>query len=101
MLIGVLAAAGLGFSILFIKKRKEEERRLMEERRRKSDVPRKNLNACWRNAQSGGNDREALRRESPMEGCREWGLPPQIIQPRKRVIQGNRRGVSTLFSSVS
>ncbi|MFQ9018170.1 MAG: D-alanyl-D-alanine carboxypeptidase family protein [[Clostridium] symbiosum] len=35
MLIGVLAAAGLGFSILFIKKRKEEERRLMEERRRK------------------------------------------------------------------
>ena len=31
---------------------------------RKSDVPRKNLNACWRNAQSGGNDREALRRES-------------------------------------
>lgn len=35
MLICVLAAAGLGFSILFIKKRKEEERRLMEERRRK------------------------------------------------------------------
>lgn len=34
-LIGVIAAAGLGFAIVFIKKKKEEERRLMEERRRK------------------------------------------------------------------
>ena len=35
-----------------------------------------------------------------MEGCREWGLPPQIIQPRKRDTGKSARCFHAVFISI-